>query len=68
MFQDGNEHLLYNCEKFVKVSNYVRVKRNPPRSTPNCKGVWIYGKSGIGKDFAIRSSLETIGVTYYEKD
>ncbi len=65
--EEGNEHILYNYKKFQELTTILRALIEPPRSTPNCKGIWVFGESGIGKDHLIRDAIEAIGVTFYDK-
>ncbi len=65
--EEGNEHILYNYKKFQELRITLRTIKQPPRSTPNCKGIWVSGTSGIGKDYVIRNAIKTIGVNFYEK-
>ncbi len=54
--EDGNEYVLASIKRWKDVSEYIRVNSIRPVTTPNCKGIWIHGSSGTGKDHIIRLS------------
>lgn len=65
--EEGYENILLNYRKFQEAADRIYAIRNPPRTTPHCKGLWIHGPSGVGKDFIIRGTLSELNEPFYLK-
>lgn len=57
--------MLFNYAKYKAVERIIRELRNPPQESKKCKGIWIQGTSGSGKDYVIRTTLREANIPTY---
>lgn len=43
------------------------MSKSTTSETPMCKGVWIYGETGVGKSYGVRRYFEKLGMRIFIK-